>query len=224
VTGKGLVQLSKAVQLLSEARTLDDVTQIHSMARAAEEYARAEKLGNQAEHHAREIRLRAARKAGAILREMAEKGERRKRGVSKGPQTHHVERNDMVPTLTHLGITGDQSTRWQRLAAVPEDEFADRIANGWGETAIARGQRHGGDSKKRSPRRQTLLGLQNAAIALQSLAEGLEGQMFGDWSLLYDMEKAQPHFDVIEESLPVVNARLKRVLRERRANGGQVAG
>jgi len=217
-----LVQLTKAVQLLAQARTFEDVLDIRSFATAAEAYARAEKLGDEAEQYARDIRVRAARKAGELLREMAVDGERQAKG--RPPEN--------VPEPTHLladlGITRKESSRWQKLAAVPDEEFERLVAEGKGEEAITRSTRSRATNKPKKPKavapraktngytlKQSLRGLQQAAMQIQGLAEALDGQMLGDWSRLYDEPDAQPWFDAIEQSLPVLAARLKRVLRER---------
>lgn len=209
-----LVRLTTAVRLLSEARDLDDIMRIREMAQVAEQYAKAEKLGDEAVQYAQEIRVRAARRAGEVLREM----------------TKHPGGNPNLspPTtgwarLTDMGITRDQSSRWQRMAVVPAPEFEERVADGWGETAIARG----GHVPRRSceavtPKtktngftfKQSLTGLQAAAIQVQSLAEALEGELLGDWGRLYDVDEAQISFETIASSLPVLTARLKRALRE----------
>lgn len=63
-----LVKLEGAVRALAEARTLDEVKHVHDIATAAAEYARAARLGLEAQNHAAEIKLRAERKAGELLR------------------------------------------------------------------------------------------------------------------------------------------------------------
>lgn len=223
-----LAKVTQAVRLLSEARSLQEVTHLHGLSQAAEEYARVEKLGDEAEQYAHEVRLRAGRKAGVLLREMAKQGNRyRPRDTRLANKARHeVVVDDHVKTLSFFGITKDQSARWQKLAIVPEDVFEKAVEMGKGETAIAREAR-----KARPPRdlravksqhgkanvteKQSLNGLRQAAVDLQSLAEGLDGHLFGDWSQLYDVEEAQEWFEVLAQSHPVVSARIKRVLRER---------
>jgi hypothetical protein len=63
--------------------------------------------------YAAEIRLRAERRGGEILKEMAENGERDPGGrgrIECRPATQ----------LANLGVTKSQSSRWQKLAALPE--------------------------------------------------------------------------------------------------------
>jgi len=184
-------------------------------------------LGDEAERQAREVRIRAARKAGEVLIRMAEAGERQTQG---GERLAKSEATILPPSLADLGITNDLSSRWQQIAKVPEGEFEKGVAEGWGETALARGGRGASHPKTREnapPKaktngytlKQSLTGLQQVAIQIQGLAEGLDGGLLGDWDRLYDHPEAQQWFDVIEASLPVLNARLKRSLRERGQHG-----
>jgi hypothetical protein len=65
---------------------------------------------------ATDLRLRAERRAGEMLKEMAEKGERDPGGrgrIGSRPKTQ----------LGDLGITWSQSSRWQKLAALPGPIF-----------------------------------------------------------------------------------------------------
>jgi ParB-like nuclease family protein len=100
-----------------------------------------------------------------------------------------------------LSIKGAEIEMKNRRHAVP---------NGAPRKAPAEHGRREGPTLK-----QSLRGLEQVAIAVQGIAEGLEGQLYGDWSRLYELPEAQPLFDVLEQELQVVNARLRRALRER---------
>lgn len=107
-----------------------------------------------------------------------------------------------------LSIRGAETELKQRRLAVP---------NGSSHAVPSEHGRQDGPTLK-----QSLRGLEQATIALQGLAEALEGELYGDWSRLFGLPEAQRLFDVIEQELPVVNARLRRALRERgNANGQQ---
>lgn len=121
---RSLIAISHASRMLAEAKSLDDVKQIRDLAEAARVYARAHQLGIEAENHAAEIKLRAERKGGELLVESAESGERQTGG---NPQ---LSRDATVaPTLAELGITRDQSSRMQAIAAIPEPEFEAVLAD-----------------------------------------------------------------------------------------------
>lgn len=122
-----LARLDRAVILLKEARTLPDVAKIRAMASAAAEYARAEKLGSEALHYANEIKVRAARKAGELLAEMAKKAERVTQGGDKKSKSPAGILKS--PTLSDLGVTPKESARWQMLARIPDATF-ERVLRG----------------------------------------------------------------------------------------------
>jgi len=67
---------------------------------------------------ATEIKVRAERKAGEMLREAAATGQRARSGVD----TRYTQESKPA-TLADIGITRDQSSRYQKLAAMPEDQF-----------------------------------------------------------------------------------------------------
>jgi hypothetical protein len=71
-----------------------------------------------------EIRLRAERKAGEILRHM-EKATSAPGNQYTGPL---VAAEGSAPTLHDLGITHHQSSRWQKLADFPLDTFGAALA------------------------------------------------------------------------------------------------
>lgn len=113
--GGPLALLSKAVAMLAEARTLNDVKNIRDFAIAAKAYARAQRLGDDAIRYAREIQRRAQARAGEILIEMREEGERSRAGrKKKSPEEGFISK----PLLADLGVSRHQATLWQRLARV----------------------------------------------------------------------------------------------------------
>jgi len=80
-----LQKLSQAEKWLAEAKSLDDLKQIHDVALAAEAYAKAHRLGIESENHAREIKFLAARRIGELV--PAEQGKR----VDKEPHRDSVK-------------------------------------------------------------------------------------------------------------------------------------
>ncbi len=75
--------------------------------------------------YATEIKVRAERRCGELLRDMEKnKGER---GQFTGG-TVVVPPVNATPTLAELGIEKHESSRWQKLAAVPETEFEPAMA------------------------------------------------------------------------------------------------
>jgi hypothetical protein len=106
-----LVRYDAMCRAITAAYEVDEVKDIRDKARAIEVYSRQAK-NTEAERQACEIRLRAERKCGQLLREQVEHGGDR-RSVSR---SHDV-------TLNDLGISKKQSSDWQRLAEVPDGDF-----------------------------------------------------------------------------------------------------
>lgn len=105
---------------LAEAVRIDEVKEIIDKAAALKEYARRAKDTEMIDN-ATELRFNAERKGGEILIEMAENGERADRGrrdqMSQGATF----------TLSDLRVTRDQSSKWQKLAKLPDDKFKVRV-------------------------------------------------------------------------------------------------
>jgi N6-adenosine-specific RNA methylase IME4 len=114
----GLVKYEAAKAALAEACRVDEVKGIRDKALAMQTYARQAKDGDMIAW-ATDIRLRAERKAGQMLREMDEKRERRR---SEEPG------NTALPALSDLGVTKMQSSRWQKLGALDDEQFEERAA------------------------------------------------------------------------------------------------
>lgn len=109
-----LARLEQAHQLLAQARDVDEVKSIMDLAEAARVYARQARLGLEAQNYAAEIKLRAERRAGELLADIVHPG---------NPQFSHADRIGRLPD----GITFSQSSRWQRVASVPEPVFEQHI-------------------------------------------------------------------------------------------------
>lgn len=82
---------------------------------------------------ATEIKVRAERKAGEMLRESAARGERagKAEGGKKAAAALHGRSHDATsypPTLDDIVITKDQSSRWQQLASMSDDHFECAVA------------------------------------------------------------------------------------------------
>lgn len=123
-----LVKLEGAVRMLAEAGTLEEVKHVHDLAQAAAEYARAARLGLEAQNSAAEIKLRAERKAGEMLAGL-------ERGT--GGQPFHQSysssggqvESEYREVLEDTGTTRQTAARWQKIAALTEDQFENYIAD-----------------------------------------------------------------------------------------------
>jgi hypothetical protein len=79
--------------------------------------------------YATEIRLRAEKRAGELLREMEKNKGTRGPGPGRGKKA--VAKSDRLfdpaPKLSDLGISKTQSSRWQMLADLKPDEFEAKV-------------------------------------------------------------------------------------------------
>lgn len=113
-----LVRYDAMCRAIAEAHAVDEVKDIRDKALAWEMYSRQAK-NTDAECYACEIRLRAERKAGQLLKAM----EKNKGGGDPHKPKEHRSTDTTSATLLDLGVSKDQSSKWQRLADVPDDEF-----------------------------------------------------------------------------------------------------
>jgi N6-adenosine-specific RNA methylase IME4 len=105
-----LANITQADQLLAEAKTVGDAIGVADVAESARIFAKRANMALPLINKATEIKLRAERKAGELLR-----------GMEKAKGGGHRTCNN---TLQVLGISRIQSSRWQRTAVVPEEKFA----------------------------------------------------------------------------------------------------
>ena len=111
-SGGDLAPLAAVELALANAEHVEDVKEIRDKAEAVRTYAERAGLGLEQQNAAAEVRLRAERRAGEMLAKMAlHSGDRR--GADAGERV----------TLTDLGVSKDQSARWQKLARVTAGDF-----------------------------------------------------------------------------------------------------
>lgn len=123
MSGTQLVRYDAMCLAIAEAYAVDEVKEIRDRALAMQMYAQQAR-NTEAETKACEIRLRAERRCGQLLAE----SEKAKRGPDKHTgQASQRDRSDQK-TLSDLGISYTQSSRWQKLAAIPDDEFEATFA------------------------------------------------------------------------------------------------
>jgi DNA modification methylase len=115
-----LAKIDTARYLLAQARDVDEVKDIRDKAEALRLYLRQQHASLEAQNHCAEIKLRAERRAGEILKDTP----KNEGGLLRG---NTVLPRDDTPTLDDLGISKMQSSRWQAIAALPEDEFEEYI-------------------------------------------------------------------------------------------------
>lgn len=112
-----LVRYDAMCSAIEACHSVDEVKQIRDKALALAKYAEQAK-NTEAERKATEIRLRAERKAGEILANMKDSGDR---------ATGRPDKVSPETTLSELGISRDQSSKWQQLAAVSDHQFESAL-------------------------------------------------------------------------------------------------
>lgn len=120
-----LVKYEAARHALQEAHSVDEVKDIRDKAQAMLAYGKQAK-DTELIWIATDIKIRAERKAGQLLAEMKINGERVAQGGDKKSKSQPT--TSIIPTLESFGISRDQSSRWQKLAAVPEKKFEQAVA------------------------------------------------------------------------------------------------
>lgn len=140
--GTELVRYDAMCRAITAAHAVDEVKDIRDKAMALEHYARQAR-NTDAERQAIQIRMRAEQRCGELLagREMASGGRPRNDGENPSGDTR---------SLADLNISYDQSSQWQRLAAIPKDQFeADLTDPMWRPTTSGLLERQ--DARERGP-------------------------------------------------------------------------
>lgn len=129
-----LVRYDAARKALAAAHKVDEVKRIHDKATALLAYAKqAGDLSLQ--NQAAEIRILAERRAGQLLVSLEEVGQRQTR------QRGRPKKASQPVTLSKVGISRNQSSKWQRLARLIDDssfeEALNRAKDTYGELTTA---------------------------------------------------------------------------------------
>ena len=101
-----LVRFDAARRALIEARSIDEVKDVRDKAEALRLYMRQAGESLEMQNDVAEIKLRAERRAGEMLGEMGESGQR---------PLGRPEKESQQVTLSDFGLTKSQSSRWQSM-------------------------------------------------------------------------------------------------------------
>jgi N6-adenosine-specific RNA methylase IME4 len=124
--GAALGRYEAARQALADAAHVDEVKDIRDKAVAMQAYARQAK-DQELISYATEIRLRAEIKAGELLSELEKNKGTRGHGRPQLGGSQERPPKDQTPKLSDLGVTKTQSSRWQKLAALPKHKQEEKI-------------------------------------------------------------------------------------------------
>lgn len=113
-----LIRYDAMISAIAECHRVDEVKDFRDKALALELYAQQAR-NLEAERKAAEVRLRAERRVGQLLKEGKANGT-----ISvRGDATSQASKS----TMADLNITKDQSSRWQAIAEVSEEEFEEAL-------------------------------------------------------------------------------------------------
>lgn len=110
-------QIAMAEAALAEVRTLEDALAVEHGAEALRYAIKQANLGLHLQHSAAEVRLRAARRAGDILLEVAH------------PKRGYRAATDTKPTTIELGIGSQVAWRYKMIAGIDEAAFNQFMAD-----------------------------------------------------------------------------------------------
>lgn len=157
-----LARYEQARHALAECHRVDEVKDIRDKAEAMAAYARQAK-DQELILWATEIKVRAERKAGELLGQMKDRGELTPHGGDRKSESRSDTTN-----LNSIGVSADQSSRWQSLASMSDEHFEAAVATAKDtagqvttafmlrEAAKAKGRMTGKTTKKDKERLQQL--------------------------------------------------------------------
>lgn len=154
-----IAHFDAAKAALAKAHSIDEVKNIRDKAQALTLYARQAGESLEMQNQCAEIKLRAERRAGEMLEEM----ELSKGAAAEGWKTRSHDETSLTPSLSDLGISKSQSSRWQAIASLPEETFEAHIAEtkAQGEELTTAGAlrvaKEHKRQQKRAERRQTVI-------------------------------------------------------------------
>ena len=116
-----LIKYDAMCRAIDVCHRVDEVAQIRNQAAALKEYARISQ-NRDAERQAAEIRVRAERKAGELIKAMDKaKAGRPKIGGTPAPISSKKAK------LADVGFTKEQASRCERLADMPQKQFDEAM-------------------------------------------------------------------------------------------------
>lgn len=142
--GMELVKYDAACRALAEAKAVDEVKKIRDSSEAMRAYAKQAK-NKQLEVDAAEIRIRAERRIGELMRAQKDAGLMAKGGAEpgvgrRGKQCGAQETPHSAITLEEAGIDKELAKRARKYAAVPDDEWEQELGD-WRDRVSAENSR-----------------------------------------------------------------------------------
>lgn len=162
-----LIRYEAARFALAECHRIDEVKDIRDKAQAMAAYARQAK-DTELIQYATEIKVKAERRCGELLSGMD------RAAVGDNQFSRSSDAATTSPTLADMGLTKDQSSRFQKLAAMPLDVFEAAVetakeAVGEVTTAFMLREARTLQPQRERPPAPTILGMRPDELELQAL-------------------------------------------------------
>lgn len=117
-----LIHFNRAKSELAKATNIDEVKTIRDKAEALRVYAKQAGECLEMQNQCAEIKIRAERRAGEMLKNMP-----KNTGGGDTSGGNIVQPPQEPPKLSDIGINKSQSSRWQKIAEIPEEDFEKHI-------------------------------------------------------------------------------------------------
>ena len=115
-----IILWDKMKNAVMECHSIDEISRIRNQAEAYRYALKQAKESPDVIRKAEEIKLRAERRAGELLKETPKNKGQILRGSSLRPREESL-------TLEEMGVSKDQSSKWQKIANIPEEKFENFI-------------------------------------------------------------------------------------------------
>jgi phage N-6-adenine-methyltransferase len=133
--GVAMLSVEKARQMIAACRRVDEVAEIRNRALAMALYLRTQRAAKESILDCQEIAVHAERALGERTAGM----EKAKPGRQPAMELIRDERiNSKAEQLAEVGITADQASKFEQLAAIPEDEFEAAVADARNSGSVSR--------------------------------------------------------------------------------------
>ena len=190
-----IVLLERVRAQLAEARSIEDVLELRDQTSALQTYARKKKLNEESMRELTELQIRVQRRLGEMTAAMEKTRPGGAIDGKKGGSRVHGGDSRKSDALAAVGLTKQEASTYERLAAIPEERFEEEVKKPGATTrSLARvgGQhrpRRGGRKPQAQPQPAPRPSRANAAEwAFQRRAqmfrghvEQLAGKVFEKW-------------------------------------------
>jgi hypothetical protein len=202
-----LVRIEEVVAALESATTVQEVKSHIDAAKAAEVYAKQAKVGKDLELQVFQYVKKAERKLGEMLAAAKAAGQ-----IKEGNPnfTTVPQGNSCSFTLKEAGISRKLSSRAQKLAAVPKEEFDKAIAEGKEPKA-----KKPDIAPKRHDHAPEVIGLHDTGATMAEIAQKTG---VGKRQVRHIVERAKIEREVAAEVTPVITPEMLSLTAQQKLN------